>query len=73
MNGARCARTDLLTDQCACPDHRGEPAPWRAPDGIPARLPGVCPVCREEIQPGQLITLRSWDGRFDRWTHLECG
>lgn len=60
MSTARCDLTDLLTDQCACPQHRGEPAPAQEPaettgQPFPARFPGRCGTCDGQIHEGDQI------------------
>lgn len=72
----RCERTDLLPDQCSCPQHRGEPErvphpgePVIRPDSpsFHARFPGWCVECREPIYVGDLI-LNGSGG----YAHEEC-
>jgi hypothetical protein len=57
----RCERTDLLVDQCACPDHRGGEV-GGLPDEIEtvgqpfeAQYEGQCAGCAGHIEPGQRI------------------
>lgn len=59
MSEQRCDVTDLLVDQCACPEHRGgqEVTDQLTTVGQPfaAMYAGCCPACERPIQPGQLI------------------
>lgn len=71
---ARCDLWDLPVEQCACPQHRGEPAP-ALPEvevlGQPfeARFPGECVRCDGGIVPGARIA-RAADGGY---VHIEPG
>lgn len=66
---ARCERTELPADQCACPDHRGDPQPradattaglgW-----FDARYPGVCAECGEPFDVGTPITYDRRSGDY---------
>lgn len=55
----RCEITELLTDQCACPRHRGGPAPAEEIQTVgpafEAWYPGHCVACEHPIRPGQQI------------------
>jgi hypothetical protein len=74
MAEQRCELTELLIDQCGCPTHRGAADPEAAPiGGTFAKFPGKCAECQESINPGDRISLQSWDGRTQRWVHGECG
>jgi hypothetical protein len=76
----RCARTDLLVDQCGCAQHRGgrtveeQTAVERAvllarPGWFPAQYPGYCARCNTPFEPGAAIT-RPEPGELG-WT-AEC-
>lgn len=70
----RCELTDLLIDQCACPEHRGGSAPdeqqlqLRArllakPGWFAARYAGSCDCCGERFLVGTAIRMdlhRGW-------------
>ena len=56
----RCAVTELLVDQCGCPQHRGEPAPEERDDRalgpwFTASYPGRCSDCDTSFEPGDRI------------------
>lgn len=70
----RCERTELLVDQCACPEHRGGAVPdeqqaqLRArllakPHWFAARYAGTCDCCGERFLVGTAIRMdlqRGW-------------
>lgn len=55
----RCDLTDLLVDQCGCPQHRGGAGfvDELKTVGQPfeAAFAGFCPACERQIHPGQMI------------------
>lgn len=59
MTEQRCEVTELLVDQCACPDHRGgvEVVDELETVGPPfaAAHAGCCATCEGPIRPGELI------------------
>lgn len=69
----RCERTDLLADQCACPQHRGDPepaAPSLPPWAWPARYPGKCGDCQLPIEVGDPIAYDP--DHHGEYVHKEC-
>lgn len=63
----RCARTELLVDQCGCRDHRGgttadeqlavhRAALLRHPAWLAAQWPGSCERCGTRFPTGAAIT-----------------
>lgn len=62
----RCEVTDLLVDQCACPQHRGGTEPTAVETvGQPfeASYKGWCPLCEKGIRVGdQIARLADGDG-----------
>lgn len=55
---ARCDRTDLIVDQCACPDHRGgdiDDRPETVGQAFDAAYDGMCPLCGHHIHVGDRI------------------
>jgi hypothetical protein len=66
----RCERTELLVDQCGCPDHRGGTTPeeqlhaHRAqlllrPAWMAAQWPGVCERCGTRFPTGAAIAMEA--------------
>jgi hypothetical protein len=73
---ARCPLTDLLVDQCACPQHRGEPASAPGDDEelgpvFTAQYLGRCVRCDGQIVPGDRIT-RAIDGGYAHANSGRC-
>lgn len=66
VNETRCELTDLLVDQCACPQHRGGFTPQEEASSLrdpsepahPARWPGRCAHCWTPFQVGTPIRAR---------------
>lgn len=63
----RCELTELLVDQCGCPQHRGEHRGDNPPDEPPgpwftANYHGVCSRCDERFEPGLRIRADGYDG-----------
>jgi hypothetical protein len=74
---ARCDRTDLLIDQCACPQHRGDPTPDREPvetvgQPFPARYPGECVGCGGRIAAGDKIVRAADEAGWIHADQREC-
>ncbi|CRK59049.1 hypothetical protein [Alloactinosynnema sp. L-07] len=56
----RCDRTELLVDQCGCPQHRGDPnepasGDFDATHRFTASFPGRCARCDNSIAVGDQI------------------